>query len=264
MARLFLAPFRFVALAAVVVAGVFWSVLRTAWVADRVRRRWMQIRIYNRFSPWILAIVGGHVEVVGALPEPARPLFVVANHLSDMDVIALQALRPSVFITSTEIQESPGLGSLAAFGGSYFVNRRSSIRLRRDLKGLENVIRQGFTVVLFPEGTSSSGEQVLPFRNALLASAIAAEAVLQPVCLQYRRIGGHPVTPANRDLVFYYGEMGFLKHVMGLCLSGGFDLQCRYLPAIKLKWSDSRKAVCDQAYQEISQSYRTLSSELTP
>lgn len=253
--RWVLAPFRFIGLLTVLLSGVLFSAVGSFWLSDPIRRRRFQTRVYHFCSPWILRMVGGRVTVVGKFPD--GPALIVCNHLSDMDVIAL---HPVVFITSMEIRQDPVSGAIARLGGSYFVERRQVIRLKNELQGLKELFRQRFTVVLFAEATSSNGEGVLAFRNALFAPAIEAEVFLQPVCLQYQRIGGEPVTPLNRDRVFYYDTMGFGRHLLNLVSSGGFELECRYLPSRMLQKSEDRKDVCGETFNAVSGVYRRVSS----
>jgi lyso-ornithine lipid O-acyltransferase len=194
------------------------------------------------------------------LPASDKPHFFVANHLADLDVMVLQALVPSVFITSVEVQASFFVGAIAKMGGAYFVERRERFGVRDELKRLQEIIAQGFDVVLFAEGTSTNGESVLPFKNTLMQSAIDAEAVLVPVCLNYMSIDGQPVTPENRDRLFYYGGMGFFSHLWRLCRNQSIEVECEFLESIPLIAADSRKEICEKAYQAITARYHPVST----
>ena len=94
----------------------------------------------------------------------------VSNHLGYLDVLVLSARQPTVFVTSKEIEATPVLGDICAMAGCCFVERRSRRAAAGDRDMLSHVLRH-HSLHLFPEGTSSNGESVLPFRSSLLAAA---------------------------------------------------------------------------------------------
>lgn len=105
-------------------------------------------------------------------PIPARGLL-VANHLSYLDIIVLAALTPCVFVAKSEVKSWPVFGWFARRGGTIFVNRASRRDAVRATEEIRAALRAGALVVLFPEGTSSDGAKVLPFKSALLEAAAA-------------------------------------------------------------------------------------------
>src|SRR5262249_8205686 len=105
------------------------------------------------------------------------------------------------------------------------------------------------------EGTSSNGESVLPFKNAFFQAAINAEVVLVPVCINYLTINNSPVTSANRDKVFYYGDMGFTKHLGRLLSAQSIEVECRFLESIPLVKTDDRKETAKRVHQRITDHY---------
>ena len=140
------------------------------------RRRGWQIQhtIQTRFCR-IIAVIGIKVDARGALPSTA-PRFVVANHVSWTDIIALASLYPFVFLAKSEVANWPVLGLLARLQGTIFVERGARQDISRVNDSLADVLRAGGDLVVFPEGTSSDGAAVLPFRSAHFAplEAIAA------------------------------------------------------------------------------------------
>ena len=109
----------------------------------------------------------------------------VSNHLSYLDIGAYASLRPVVFVTSQDLRADPVLGTLAALGGSVFVNRKSPRSLRSEIANLAGLVKEGYTVMIFPEATSSDGERVLPFKPALFEAAVAAGRPVQMSAIRY-------------------------------------------------------------------------------
>jgi 1-acyl-sn-glycerol-3-phosphate acyltransferase len=183
-----------------------------------------------------------------------KGLLILANHLSYIDVVAISAVRPAVFVTSHEIRDSPVEGLLARCAGSVFVDRRSTTTLRTDIRALAGLLKQGFTIVLFPEATSSSGESVLPFKSALLNAALDAGSNILPVCINYCSIDDDIITTLNRDKIFYYGDMQFLDHFLGLLKLRTIKLELVFLENIPAEIS-ARKSVAKLAFECISKAY---------
>jgi len=182
----------------------------------------------------------------------------VANHLSDLDVSILSSIMPLVFVAAVEVRETLFMGTMARLGGGYFVERRNKFQLYKELIMVRQLLDQGFNLALFPEGASSNGEGVQPFKNALFQAAIDAEAIVLPVCLNYRRLNGQPLTAQNRDRVFFYGNMGFTAHLAKLLTTRSIDVECRFLPAIPLVKTDSRQEIAQKAQRAIAEHYTSI------
>ena len=182
------------------------------------RRGWpIQHAIQTRFCRVVCAVIGIKVEARGALPSTA-PRFVVANHVSWTDIIALASLYPFVFLAKSEVASWPVLGLLARLQGTVFVERGARQDVARVNDALADVLRAGGDLVVFPEGTSSDGAAVLPFRSAhfapLEAMAARGEApTLAPVAISYS-------DGARRIDVGWYGDMSFLPHLWSLMKRG--------------------------------------------
>ena len=220
----------------------------------------MVLAIDSAISRWLLKGLDVHVRALhlpGTL-HAGRPHLFVANHISDVDILALQSITPMVFITSYEVRNNSFLGTLAIVGGCFFVERRNKFGARSEIERLAQVLRDGSDVILFAEGTSSNGESVLPFKNTLMQAAIDAEAVLVPVCINYLTIDGQPVTVANRDRIFYYGDMGFSAHLGRLLGAHSIEVECRYLEPLPLVKTDDRKEICERAYQAVKACYKSV------
>lgn len=141
---------------------------------------------------------------------PSRGLL-VANHLGYLDVLVLSALHPCVFVSKKEVRSWPLFGLMAKLSGTLFVDRARTSAAHTANAEMSNTLAKGVVVVLFPEGTSSDGSTVLPFRPALFDAATKAGANVVSAHMSYDVADGSPA----RD-VCYWGSMSFFPHLLRL------------------------------------------------
>ncbi len=147
----------------------------------------------------VCAIHALEIEVIGILPE--RPCILVANHVSYLDPLVILSQMPAAPIAKAEVADWPVIGPAARALGTNFVNRASvaarAVTLRRALAALH----AGVSVLNFPEGTTTSGERLLPFHRGIFGAAMIANVPVVPLALTYD----------NRDLA-WTGDATFLPH----------------------------------------------------
>lgn len=160
----------------------------------------------------VLASLGVSVAEEG--PVPPRGL-IVSNHLSYLDILCYSSIAPSIFVSKSDVRGWPVFGRLATNGGTIYVDRKSRTDAGRVAREIESALKNGIRVVLFPEGTSTGGDSVLPFHAPLLESAIRAEAAVTPSAIAYEMEQGDP-----RQDVCYWGDMTFATHFLGLLGKG--------------------------------------------
>lgn len=191
------------------------------WLARRLDWR-LQHAIQMRFCRVFCAIIGIRVETQGALAGDS-PRFVVANHVSWTDIIALASLYPLVFLAKSEVAGWPVLGFLARLQGTVFVERGDRRAIPRVNAALAGVLRQGRDLVVFAEGTSSDGAGVLKFNTshfAMLSEPRSNESrpvkfSIAPVAIVYTDHASRPID------VGWYGDMTFAPHLWRLMKRGG-------------------------------------------
>jgi 1-acyl-sn-glycerol-3-phosphate acyltransferase len=225
--------------------------------AKRNIKRVVTIRTTSAFARIALILLGirVHVKHTDFLHKAGKGCLIVSNHLSYVDVLVLASLIPSVFTTSVELRNTVLLGTLARLSGSIFVERRRPSGLKQEIEVIAIALGQGLPVVLFPEGTTSNGDRVHPFKNSLFESAFMAHADILPVCLHYSGVNQERLTPRNRDSVFYYGGVSFGKHLFRLLSLASVDIEVVALKAIKVHPGLSRKALAAAAHDAISAAY---------
>jgi 1-acyl-sn-glycerol-3-phosphate acyltransferase len=180
------------------------------------RRRISHIRRAHWLHRWSRILLDRwdvNVACTGTMPATGM---VASNHLSYMDVLLFSALGPCVFVSKSEVRRWPVFGILATAAGTIFVDRKRTRRAPEVNRQIENALRAGVVVVLFPEGTSSDGATILPFRSPLFEAAIRFGGMITPAHVSYRVAEGS----AEEDIC-YWGDMSFAPHVLKLlCLDG--------------------------------------------
>jgi 1-acyl-sn-glycerol-3-phosphate acyltransferase len=135
----------------------------------------------------------------------------VCNHLSYLDIIALSAIRPCVFVAKRDVHGWPLFGWLARAAGTAFVERDRRLAAAREVTQIRAAIASGLLVVLFPEGTSSDGATVLPFKSSLLQAAVAARCRVAAAGIDY-----HLAYGSVADEVCYLRDMTLVPHLLNL------------------------------------------------
>ncbi|MEW6321613.1 MAG: lysophospholipid acyltransferase family protein [Acidobacteriota bacterium] len=199
---------RFALLAAVTLAlwaaGILWSLPRETRAARRVR----MARVWARAA---LRILGVRVHALGR--APAAPCLLVANHLSYLDILVVGAHTDATFVSKDDVADWPVVGRLARFAGTVFLRRARGSAVAAGLEATAAALRDGRTVVVFPEGTSTDGHHVLPFRPALIEAAARARRPIGWAAIAYETGRGDP--PASRA-VCWWGDMTLPGHLFGL------------------------------------------------
>ncbi len=179
------------------------------------RWRWTFFRTWGRS---VCRAMGVSVDVRGA--PPRAPCFLVCNHLSYLDIPLIAGYFDGVFVAKAEVAAWPVMGPLARTMRTIFVNRQSKRDVLRVNRRIEQALERGEGVVVFPEGTSSGGEEVLPFRPALLEPAAASRHPAHYASLAYRT---PPGCPPAATAVCWWGDMTFFGHLWGMLALPGFD-----------------------------------------
>ncbi len=185
--------------------------------------RW-RLAARRTWSRRLLSALGLQLEIEGELPPHGSLL--VANHVSWVDIFAVNALAPAAFISKAEVRRWPLIGWLAAHNETVFLRRGSRGHARIVNRQIIDLLQRGRIVALFPEGTTSDGSGVLHFHGALLQPAIEAGAPIAPLAIRYCDADGRPsAVPA------YVGDMSLLQCIANIVRSRGLHACLSCLPA---------------------------------
>jgi 1-acyl-sn-glycerol-3-phosphate acyltransferase len=204
-------------LRAVFIATVFIAatllIMPLQWLALRLPGQ-LSRRIPHLYHRFICGLLGVRVTVQGV---PAKGgVLIAANHTSWLDISILSAVMPLSFVSKSEVGQWPFFGTLARLQRTVFIHRKRA-EVLADRENIRRRLVAGETLVLFPEGTSSDGNRVLPFKSALLSAAELSvgedaehhqrHALVQPVSVAYTQLHGIPIGRENRPFFAWYGDM---------------------------------------------------------
>lgn len=176
------------------------------------RRKLRAIHLTQRWARVLLRVLRIKTDLTGSVSADLRGCLVVSNHQSYLDILVLVAHFPVQFVAKREVARWPLIGWMARLAGTLFIDRSS---LRQSVRCADEVaaaLAQGINVLVFPEGTSTNGLQVLPFKPMLLNAALAARAPVLPLTLNYVALNEQPLTLETRASCCWYGEMEFVSH----------------------------------------------------
>ncbi|WP_237216958.1 lysophospholipid acyltransferase family protein [Falsiroseomonas oryziterrae] len=215
-------------------------------------------KFYFRALAWLMGL---KIRVVGDA-APGRSVLFVSNHSSWLDIVVLGGTLDACFIAKREIGEWPLINIVAKLGRTVFVSRS-----RTQTKGEAGVIReklgQGERIILFPEGTTSDGTRVLPFRSAFLSVADHATLV-QPVSVVFDRLGGLPACRRDRPLFAWYGDMDIGSHFWRLARRSKTRATVVLHAAVDPATYPDRKVLTAACAEVVTEACATLRQNRTP
>lgn len=209
----------------------------------------------------VSSILGIRRTDIGALAQQ-RPLLLLANHSSWLDIIVLSAAMPVSFVAKSEVGTWPGIGLLARLQRTIFVDRTRRTATAGTAKTIAERLNAGDAVVLFAEGTSSDHNRILPFRSALIGASREAlsengaedgarEVFVQPVSVAYPRRHGLPMLRSERPEVAWYGGMTLPNHLWNIMKLGGPEAVASFGRPIAVTALSDRKEIARRAEAEV-------------
>ncbi len=227
------------------------------WLA--VRMKWpMRRRIPTLYHRLVCGILGVRITMMGRRTEE-RPLLIVANHTSWLDISVITAVVPVVFVAKREVAAWPVFGLLARLQRSVFVDRARRHKTQDVNSEIARRLADGDPVVLFGEGTSSDGNRVLAFRTALIGSARDAIAEaghvkriwIQPLSVVYTAMLGLPLGRQSRCRVAWYGATSLLPHLRQLVARGAIDVIVSWGDPVAYDEFSDRKTVARRLEDDV-------------
>ena len=221
------------------------------WQATAVRFNLPRRKTFpHRYHKFLCKLFGIRVTVIGA-PVQDRGVLMIGNHTSYFDILVLSSVAQVSFVAKSEVQTWPFFSTLARLQQTVFVerSRRSQTGEARDQ--IRDRVLAGDALILFPEGTSSDGNCVLPFKSALMGAAEATlgtdaqgnpiHVPVQPVSVAYVGLYGIPMGRENRPLFAWYGDMELVPHLIEAVKMGPIDVVVEFHPPLTVDQVGGRK-----------------------
>ena len=177
--------------------------------------------------------MGVSLSQVGSVQH--GPVLVLANHVSWLDVVVLNAVQPTRFVSKADIRRWPLLGFLVASGGTLFIERQRKRDAFRVVHQIGEALKARAVIAVFPEGTVGPGAQLLPFHAGLLQAAIATVAPVQPVALRFA-----DAESAFSAAVLYIGETTLAQTVWRVACADGLRAHVTLLPVMTSAGAERR------------------------
>jgi len=202
------ATIRFVAFV-IATLGLYgiWFVLRI-FIPNKTYWRQLAFESWTKSFVWIS---GMEIEVIGEPPGP--PFFLVTNHLSYVDIAALRATVTGVFVAKVEVRQWFLAGRICRDMGVIFIDRKNRRDIPRAGEQIIQRLNDGEGVIVFPEGTSTKGEDILPFNSSFLEFASRTDLPVSYASISYRTLPGDP--PAS-TMVCWWEDITFVQHLFRL------------------------------------------------
>jgi 1-acyl-sn-glycerol-3-phosphate acyltransferase len=214
----------------------------------------------------VCRLLGVRIVSRGAISH-TRPTLFVCNHSSYLDIMVMGSVVEGSFVSKAEVARWPLFGTLAKLQRTVFIDRRSSqVVNHRDEIGAR--LAAGDNLFLFPEGTSTDGNRVLPFRSALFSVAErevnGTPLCVQPVSIAYTRLDGIPLGRALRPLYTWFGDMDLPAHMWTMLGLGHLTIEVQFHEPTTIAAFGSRKALAVYAQEKVAAGHATLNAGGAP
>ncbi len=224
----------------------------------------MKAKGARTFPHWyhrrVCRLLGIRLHIHGEVVRD-RPVLLISNHTTWLDIPVLSAVAPLSFVAKREVGTWPFVSSLARLQRTVFVDRTRRSAVGQTTGEIAQRLSEGDTIVLFAEGTSSDGNRVLPFMTSLFATAKPAsgeadgvkapDAVVQTLSVVYTRLHGIPLGRSGRPTVAWYGDMEMKGHAWELLKAGPLDVEIRVGDPVPLTSFADRKQLARHSEAQV-------------
>jgi len=197
------------------------------------------------FLRYAARVCGARVEVIGT--HLKRDVFFVANHVSWIDILALAGASGTAFVAKAELAEAPLVGWLARLNRTVFVKREHRMGVAEQINALKDALVDNWSVTVFPEGTTTDGQSLLPFKTSMLSvlEPPPPGVLVQPVILDYG--------PVAEWIGWIGNESGINNAKRVLARRGSFRLRLHFLEPFSPEDFKGRKAIGQESRRRIEE-----------
>jgi 1-acyl-sn-glycerol-3-phosphate acyltransferase len=200
---------------------------------DFLKALWLQ---------WFSKIINLEISKDGGLYKQGTLL--VSNHISWLDIIVIGQFFPAYFVAKNDISGWPVIGFLARQSGTIFIRRGDKRHIRATAEKMVWLLKQNSTIIAFPEGTTTAGNEVLHFHASLFQPALLTRSPIQPLALHY--LG------AAKDQAPFIGDDGFIPHLIRILAMDKIEVHLSFLGVIDSSGKD-RQSVSHEARDLIAE-----------
>jgi len=187
----------------------------------------------GRWSARMLRRLG--IELISRGAPRTGATLVVANHVSWLDILAINAVSPARFVSKSDVRAWPLIGWLVACGGTLFIERERKRDALRVVHQVAAALQEGHIIAVFPEGTTSEGHGLLPFHANLLQAAVSTGTPVQAVALRFSDAQQRVSLAAA-----YVGDTHLLRSVWSVVTASQMRAQLHWLSPVDSQGADRR------------------------
>lgn len=208
--------------------------------------------IPNFYHRHVAKIMGITIDEKGEISHQT-PKLILSNHVSWLDIVIISATHPVAFVAKSEVSKWPLIGLFAQLQQTIFINRTRRSETKAVSEEIKNRIQNHQSIVLFAEGTTSDGNRTLPFKSALLGALEAQDEhiLVQPLAINYTKMGGLPIGRAQRPTIAWYGDMEIASHLWALLKVPSIHVELSWCKPLQFEENDNRKALTQMAERQV-------------
>ncbi|QQG35142.1 MAG: 1-acyl-sn-glycerol-3-phosphate acyltransferase [Micavibrio aeruginosavorus] len=217
-------------------------------------------------TPWlwhkgVCRLFGLTVQIEGA-PHTGSQVIFVCNHMSYLDIPVIGSVLKASFVAKSEVASWPVFGFLSKLQQTAFISR-SKTTLGNDKNALETMLKDGRSMIIFPEGTSTDGRSVVPFKSSLFSIALSEDALAQDIWLQPMTLcliavdRQNPEDQKIRDLYAWHGEMDLAPHLSAFTRTRGATIKITFHPPIQARALPDRKKLAQICHEHVARGLTT-------
>lgn len=245
---------RFLLFVLFVLAYFLFTIVGSLTTMNSIERRRRRALVCSKTCQLVMWAFNIRLTVKNEITSQEQSLL-VGNHIGFIDIICLQSIQPSIFITSLEMKKTPVLGQICDLAGCAYVDRKSRMKIQDELKDIIQVLKDGFRVVLYAESVASNGEQVLPFKKTLMMSAALASRPIRPFVFNFKSINDEPVQFKYRDSVCWYGDQTFFPAIWRSLQLDSVSCEIEFLSPVFPTVDEDRTALSQKIHKMVSEKY---------
>ena len=208
---------------------------------------------YKILFKGLIKIFGIKVNIKGK--KSNKNVLFISNHISYLDIFVLGSSVDALFVAKSEIDTWPFINKMCVLGRTIFVNRNDIRKVKGQLNRITTTLKSGYNVILFPEGTSSNGSKVLPFKTSLLGvieDKDSEELYIQPISVSYSKLDGIPIEIKFRPFFAWFGNMDLVSHAWKFLGLGFSEVNVNFHEPKKFSHFKDRKQAAKYCHDIIS------------
>lgn len=230
------------------------------WIAFKLHKTTAHGTMVMAFNRGFLAIIGFKLHVKGTISAD-RPLLLIVNHLSYLDIPIIASCLPVIFTPKSDIASWPVISNITTVSGAVYIDRKPEKMLEMK-QALQKVLATGRVVCLFPEATTGNGLHLQPFKSGFFSLAEdpinGAPLTIQPACIRYTHQNGLPITWDQWPEVAWYADMVLAPHVWQLLKNGPITGEITFLPPVQTDHFTDRKQLASHCQKVIKSHWQEI------